>query len=84
EANPNFLSCVGYKLQEVVGQHHRLFCDYLFCKKTPNFWASLASGHFKTGLFKRFTKHGDEIWLEANYNPLFSEDHKVIGVTKFA
>ncbi|MGL5108138.1 MAG: methyl-accepting chemotaxis protein [Vibrio ordalii] len=84
EANQNFLSCVGYKLAEIVGKHHRLFCDDEFYKKDPNFWASLASGHFKTGLFKRFTKHGDEIWLEATYNPIFNEKHKVIGVTKFA
>ncbi|NNN97909.1 PAS domain S-box protein [Vibrio sp. B1-2] len=84
EANPNFLSCVGYKLQEIVGKPHSLFCDDEFYRKNPNFWASLASGHFKTGLFKRFTKHGDEIWLEATYNPIFNEKHKVIGVTKFA
>ena len=26
-ANDNFLNCLGYTLEEIVGQHHRMFCD---------------------------------------------------------
>lgn len=26
DASPAFLNVVGYRLEEVVGQHHRLFC----------------------------------------------------------
>lgn len=25
-ANTNFLDCVGYRLDEVQGRHHRMFC----------------------------------------------------------
>ena len=27
KANENFLRTMGYSLQEIQGQHHRLFCD---------------------------------------------------------
>ena len=26
-ANDNFLNALGYKLKEVVGNHHKIFCD---------------------------------------------------------
>jgi methyl-accepting chemotaxis protein len=26
-ANDNFLNALGYRLNEVVGNHHRIFCD---------------------------------------------------------
>lgn len=26
-ANENFLNAVGYSLSEIVGNHHRIFCD---------------------------------------------------------
>jgi methyl-accepting chemotaxis protein len=83
-ANQNFLQAVGYRLAELQGQHHRLFCNSAFFQQQPNFWQQLAAGEFKSGKFQRFTKSGREIWLEASYNPVLNERGEVVKVVKFA
>ncbi|WP_447733683.1 methyl-accepting chemotaxis protein [Aeromonas veronii] len=83
-ANQNFLSCVGYSLSQLKGQHHRLFCDESFYREQPHFWDDLAHGQLKSGLFSRRDSHGNEIWLEATYNPIKDECGKVVKVIKFA
>ncbi|MGY3962183.1 methyl-accepting chemotaxis protein [Aeromonas veronii] len=83
-ANQNFLSCVGYSLSQLKGQHHRLFCDESFYREQPHFWDDLAHGQLKSGLFSRRDCHGNEIWLEATYNPIKDESGKVVKVIKFA
>ncbi|MBC5830279.1 PAS domain-containing methyl-accepting chemotaxis protein [Vibrio metschnikovii] len=84
EANKNFLTALGYQLNEIVGKHHRIFCDEAFHQEHPKFWSELAKGKFQSGLFKRLTKYGEEIWIEATYNPIFDDQGKVVRVTKFA
>ncbi|PTT52516.1 methyl-accepting chemotaxis protein [Aeromonas sp. HMWF015] len=81
-ANQNFLSCVGYSLSQLKGQHHRLFCDESFYREQPHFWDDLAHGQLKSGLFSRRDSHGNEIWLEATYNPIKDESGKVVKVIK--
>ncbi len=85
-ANENFLSAVGYKLDEIVGNHHRMFCDPQFAKSDDyqDFWMKLAMGEFSAGEFKRFAKDGSEVWIHASYNPVFDADGKPYKVIKFA
>ncbi len=83
-ANENFLRCVGYRLDDVKGKHHRIFCTEQFYRDHPRFWEELARGEFKTGQFERRTRHGNPLWLEATYNPVFDEQRKVVKVIKFA
>lgn len=83
-ANDNFCRTVGYSLKEIQGQHHRLFCDDAFLRTHADFWPSLARGEFKSGLFQRRARNGDEIWLEATYNPIKDQHGKVVRVVKFA
>ena len=83
-ANQNFLSVVGYQLGEIVGKHHRMFCDEEFYRKHPNFWADLAAGKHSAGRYKRFDARGNVLWLEATYNPIFDDNGKVYKVIKFA
>ena len=68
-ANSNFLNAVGYELSEIVGKHHRIFCDpaYAKSKDYTAFWKTLGQGEFVAAEFKRFTKSGDEIWINASY-----------------
>lgn len=44
-ANDNFLNALGYRLNEVVGNHHRMFCDktYTTTKAYADFWNDLAN-----------------------------------------
>lgn len=84
-ANQNFLSAMGYQTEsEIVGQHHRIFCEAEFYEKNPNFWSDLANGKGQSGLFKRISKSGAEVWIEATYNPIFDHNNKVTSITKIA
>ena len=87
DANENFLNVLGYRLDEVKGRHHRLFCDNEFAQ-SPEYqalWRQLARGEYYSGQIKRQAKNGAVRWLEASYNPVFAPDGKtVIAVVKFA
>ncbi|MEQ9634988.1 MAG: methyl-accepting chemotaxis protein [Devosia marina] len=85
-ANENFLSAMGYGLDEVVGRHHAMFCDPDYAKSADyqSFWADLAKGQFKSAAFQRFAKGGREIWIQASYNPVFDHAGKPVKVIKFA
>jgi methyl-accepting chemotaxis protein len=83
-ANNNFLNATGYSLNQVIGNHHQIFCEDEFYSQNPNFWKELAAGDFKTGQFKRKKANGETIWLEASYNPIFDDSGTVIKVIKFA
>ena len=83
-ANANFLDTMGYRLSELAGKHHRMFCDEAFLREQPTFWEELARGQFKSGLFMRHNSRGEPVWLEATYNPIRDQRGKVVKVVKFA
>lgn len=85
-ANPNFLATFGYTLEELVGQHHRMFCEPAFAGSTEYvaFWNHLGSGKFHAGEFKRVAKDGQIVWIQATYNPIFDAEGKPVSVVKFA
>ncbi len=83
-ANNNFLTTVGYSLDEVRGKHHRMFCFDDFYIDNPDFWDRLGSGKFESGQFKRKNAAGEMLWLEATYNPIYSPDGRVTRIIKFA
>jgi methyl-accepting chemotaxis protein len=83
-ANTNFLETVGFSLTEIQGKHHSLFCFNDFYEDNPNFWERLGEGKPFTGKFRRKTKSGQEIWLEATYNPIINSEGQVYKVIKFA
>lgn len=85
DANDNFVHALGYnELREIKGQHHEIFCPPEFYKENPTFWRDLANGQVKNGLFRRVSRNGDNVWIEATYNPVFDHHGKVIKVTKIA
>ena len=85
-ANENFLSIFGYRLEDLVGKHHRMFCDpaYADSQSYADFWAKLARGEFEAGEFRRRGRDGTEIWLQASYNPIIDADGSPMKVVKFA
>jgi len=85
-ANKNFLQGMSYSKEEIVGKHHRIFCtsQEVNSKEYAQFWQRLNNGEFVSGRFKRHDKHGNEIWLEASYNPIHNESGKLYKVVKFA
>lgn len=78
----NFLALMGYSLSEVVGQHHRMFCEpsYVSSSEYANFWQRINRGEFVSGRFKRVNKAGKAVWLEATYNPVFDANQRLHSV----
>ncbi|WP_417455451.1 methyl-accepting chemotaxis protein [Kiloniella sp.] len=85
-ANKNFLAAMGYTLEEVKGQHHSMFVEESY-KSSPEykqFWADLNEGKFQSAEYKRISKGGGEIWIQASYNPIMNSSGKVVKVVKYA
>ncbi len=85
-ANENFLNAMGYRLEEIKGQHHRMFVEpsYAASSEYRDFWESLKRGEFSASEFKRYAKDGSEVWIQASYNPVFDSSGKAVKVVKFA
>jgi methyl-accepting chemotaxis protein len=85
-ANDNFLSALGYQLNEIKGKHHSLFVEpaYAGSGEYRDFWARLNRGEFQAGDYKRLAKGGREIWIRASYNPILDMNGKPVKVVKFA
>ena len=85
-ANENFLSTLGYTLDEIKGKHHRMFAeaDYAASPEYTAFWQRLNDGTFDAGEYKRLGKGGKEIWIQASYNPIFDPSGKPYKVVKYA
>lgn len=85
-ANENFLEAMGYRLDEVGGKHHRQFCtpEEVSSEGYQLFWQRLNLGEYFEGRFKRISKSGAVVWLNATYNPLFDASGRLYGVVKFA
>lgn len=85
-ANENFLKTVGYSLDEIRGKHHRIFVEekYASSPEYRAFWEKLGRGEFDANRYKRLGKGGKEVWIQANYNPIFDMNGRVFKVVKFA
>ncbi len=85
-ANDNFLSAMGYALDEIKGKHHSLFVDQATRDSAAyrEFWGNLNKGQFQAAQYKRVAKGGREIWIEASYNPILDDSGKPYKVIKFA
>jgi len=85
-ANDNFLTAMGYRLEEIKGKHHGMFVDPAEREGRDyrEFWTRLNRGEFQAAQYKRFGKGGKEIWIQASYNPILDASGEPVGVIKFA
>lgn len=86
DANENFLKTVGYDLDEVVGMHHSMFVEagYKSSNEYRSFWKKLKEGKFQAAEFSRVGKDGNQIWIQASYNPILDKAGRPFKVVKFA
>ncbi|WP_316747354.1 PAS domain-containing protein [Sphingomonas sp. A2-49] len=86
DANSNFLALMGYEVDEVVGRHHRIFCtpDHAASAEYAAFWRRLGAGEFDGGLYRRRTRAGADVWLQATYNPVIGADGRPRKILKIA
>ncbi|MFT7695528.1 MAG: methyl-accepting chemotaxis protein, partial [Candidatus Latescibacterota bacterium] len=85
-ANDRFLETMGYSLEEIVGQHHRIFVDEATQQSAEyrNFWEKLNRGEYASGEYKRVGKGGKEIWLQSSYNAILDLNDRPFKVVKYA
>ncbi|MCC9624306.1 PAS domain-containing methyl-accepting chemotaxis protein [Thalassospira sp. MA62] len=85
-ANANFLDAMGYELDEIKGQHHRMFVkpEYAQTAEYADFWKKLRAGEYFSAEYQRFGKGGREVWIQASYNPIFDMSGKPFKIVKFA
>lgn len=85
-ANENFCNGLGYSLSEIVGKHHSMFCEkaYVQSSEYAAFWRDLAAGKASSNEFRRIGKRGNDVWIQASYNPVFDSHGRVYKVVKFA
>ncbi|GBR09760.1 MULTISPECIES: methyl-accepting chemotaxis protein [Asaia] len=86
DANENFCAAMGYRLDEIVGRHHSLFVDEKFriTREYADFWVKLSSGEAYSQECIRLTKNGNEVLLQASYNPVRDITGRVYKIVKVA
>lgn len=85
-ANDNFCQTMDYNEKEIIGRHHRIFCDPKLSssKEYRQMWQKLNNGQYVSGRVERQAKNGQPIWLDTTYNPIFDAEGKLYKVMKFA
>jgi methyl-accepting chemotaxis protein len=86
KVNKIFMEVTGYTEQELIGRHHRIFMqpEIQNTQEYQAFWQRLGRGEYDGGVYKRLNKNGQEIWLQATYNPIFDEYGKPYKIVKYA
>jgi methyl-accepting chemotaxis protein len=86
DANDNFLQALGYRREEVIGRHHRIFVDAATRESADyrQFWARLRKGEYNAGLYSRVRRDGSEVWIQATYNPIFDMSGRPFKIIKYA
>ena len=86
DANENFLSVLGYRLDEIQGKHHSIFVDeeYKQSSEYRAFWEKLNRGEYESNEYKRIGKGGKDVWIQASYNPIKDLNGNVFKVVKYA
>ncbi|MDE2417132.1 MAG: PAS domain-containing protein, partial [Burkholderiales bacterium] len=86
KANKNFLQTMGYQAEEILGKHHRMFCEPALVNSPAyqQFWADLKAGKPQNAVFKRVRKSGQEVSLQAVYAPVTDEMGRVVKIVKIA
>jgi len=84
-ANEKYLSMIGYKLDELLGKHHRVLVgnDELSNDDYKTFWRELNGGMIKSGIFERYTKSGKKIMLQTTYSPIKDTEGNVMKIIAF-
>ncbi len=71
-ANPAFCQVAGYRLEEMIGQHHNLVRHPDMPKAAfADLWAHLQAGKPWRGLVKNRCKDGRYYWVDAYVTPIY-------------
>ncbi|WP_168195136.1 methyl-accepting chemotaxis protein [Shewanella sp. SNU WT4] len=85
-ANSLFLDMMGYRLEEVKGQHHSFFVTpaHKASFEYQEFWKKLNRGEHESNEYKRVGRGGKDVWIQASYNPVLDANGKPYKVLELA
>ncbi len=85
-ANRKFLDLVGYELSEIEGQPHRILVPDTVAESEEyaEIWRDIAKGNFRTGVYRRRTKSGAEMFFHTRFIPVKDRAGRVIKILKTA
>lgn len=86
KASPLFLAAMGYRADEIVGQHHSMFCPPALVNSPEyrRFWQRLAAGESFSDKYLRLANGMRPVWLEASYIPVTDRRGRVFKIVKIA
>jgi methyl-accepting chemotaxis protein len=85
-ANRVFRETAGYTQEDLRGRRHATLCtpEEAASDAYRAFWERLRSGEIVKGEVRRIGNGGEEIWLQAAYNPIAGPDGKPMKVINYA
>ena len=86
KASPLFLAAMGYRADEIVGQHHSMFCPPALVNSPEyrRFWQRLAAGESFSDKYLRLANGLRPVWPEASYIPVTDRRGRVFKIVKIA
>ena len=83
--NQNFLDIMGYRKEDLLGEHHRIFVPKgaKMDESYKELWRSIGNGQVRQGDFSRITKSGESRILFESYAPVFKKDGTIGKVLLF-
>jgi methyl-accepting chemotaxis protein len=71
-ANDIFLNLLGYTLDEIKGKPYSIFVDaaVLASASYQAHWADLSRGVARQGEYRKQSRDGRDVWVQAVYNPI--------------
>lgn len=83
-ANQRFLNTMEYMLDEIKKKNIETFIPDELIQKFRLAWKNLLQGNAYKTTYKTYTKTGKEIWLLAQYTPVFDENKNILKVLYLA
>lgn len=85
DANPIFQRALGYSLQELKGEHHRIFVrpELRYVPSYIQFWEALARGEPQSGEYRHIGKNNSHLWIQATYVPIRNSHGQVQKVVEY-
>ena len=87
EVNQNFANILEYdSKEELLKKHHTLLIanKLMFSKEYIEFWSKLKKGIIQKGEFRRISKKGKQVWLQAIYTPIKNQKGEVVKIINIA
>lgn len=82
--NTRFAEMMGYSVEELIGQNHSVFLAEPQRDEYDLVWQKLAFGEPYAGKFKRKSKDGSAIWIQASYSPVINLNGEITKITNIS